>query len=890
MRVRAAILAFLFAAPAFAQCVDAPVLSVPFRLSMLDVAVDGNNLWTATAYGVALYDRTVDPPQLIATTGLPGTTRIVRPGGNGLLYAGSGNTLFVIRHTGTTLQIGSSVDAGAPINDIAVTPLWLFIATRNGIAQYSLLDPANPSRTAATFTTSQTAVTSLTILGSSLYAADGDSNVASFDVTTLQPLPAITGPPNTIAVHALNGKLLASSLVQTNIYSGTNNIGTLPMAITAIAPISGDTAFFASGDRTLRGIDLTVPGNPVDLFRDDLPATSGTINRINALAFGDGRIYAAAGDIGLASYDASSFLPSPLRGAAFAGATSVALTTLPNGTAAYAGTASGITEFGLPSLTQGRTWDGSHADVVWDGQDGLLLTSSGPTMTLWSLTSTIPTAVASTTFPAAINGAALIGTTAYVVLANGSLESADFSQQTPIPQAMLVPVKPSSIARSGGAIALAAVAPAGGTTQIAYFSSPTAQPQIVTIPGLPTTPVALSGSTAAVQTFQGISIVDFAAGTTSLLPNSNDLVAQQLVLSGTTLLELATTTLRVWSIHPGALTNTVTLPSNAMAMTVMEGSPTAVVTTATDVVTVALDQLARIPTRNLPPNGNAYYKKVLATANRIDLLGPQGLDIFSSTMRWSGSIRSATIVDAAAAATGIYTIDSNMTLKAWTVDGSPAGSIQLQEGADAQPLSIFAVDGAVWVSFIHGCSTGACDKQTLVFNGLSQTATMTGGVIDVVVSGSRAYAITDIPSEVRVIDVSNPYQPSIAGRAQVQAPLSIAYSAGTLFVVGNTLTPYSESGLTKGTDILGAYTTDGTVTIADQHLRIDGNCAALTGRTFAPEQFTLPQWAPATSFPTPATAHFIAVVPGTFYVLTDDSLEIWSDAPLPKPPRRPPAR
>jgi hypothetical protein len=168
---------------------------------------------------------------------------------------------------------------------------------------------------------------------------------------------------------------------------------------------------------------------------------------------------------------------------------------------------------------------------------------------------------------------------------------------------------------------------------------------------------------------------------------------------------------------------------------------------------------------------------------------------------------------------------------------------------------------------------------------------MSGGVIDVVTSGTRAYATTDLPAEVRVINVADPVHPAIiSSRAAEGKPASIAYANGTLYVLGNTLAAYTEAGLSKVADVLGAYSSEGTVTFADQHVRIDGNCAIVTGRSFAPQLFTLPQWTAAPSFATPSAARVLASQPGTFYILTDHSLEIWSTMPLPKPARRAPAR
>src|ERR1700751_5788350 len=106
--MRAGVLAVLIAvlaSPLLPQCNDAPVLSDPFRSSILDLTIDGNDLWAANAYGLALYDRTFDPPKLSSLIAGPGVTRIVRLGGGGLAYAGSGNSIAVARKNGHALQL-----------------------------------------------------------------------------------------------------------------------------------------------------------------------------------------------------------------------------------------------------------------------------------------------------------------------------------------------------------------------------------------------------------------------------------------------------------------------------------------------------------------------------------------------------------------------------------------------------------------------------------------------------------------------------------------------------------------------------------------------------------------------------------------------------------------
>jgi hypothetical protein len=242
----------------------------------------------------------------------------------------------------------------------------------------------------------------------------------------------------------------------------------------------------------------------------------------------------------------------------------------------------------------------------------------------------------------------------------------------------------------------------------------------------------------------------------------------------------------------------------------------------------------------------------------------------------------------------LFTVSGNLTVTSYTPDGVLRATAAITEGADAQAQSIETVNGAVWVSITRGCTSGACEKKTIVFdarNALNQTVTMTGAVTDVVSNSSRAYAITDLPAEIRVINVSDPFHPStITSRAADGTPRSIAYANGTLYVLGNTLATYSETNLTRGADLLGPYASDGSVTFVDQHIRINGVCAIVTGRSFAPQLYSVPVWTLESGFSSPSPARFVATQPGTFYVLTDHSLEIWSNAPLPKAARRAPAR
>src|SRR4029078_2380021 len=119
-RVLAVVIPFLVLPAALPQCTIAPIFSAQLRSTFNDLAVDGTDLWAATGYGVALYDRRDDPPSLVASLALPGTTRVVRVVG-GVAYVGSGDSIAVVQKNGRALKLLRTTGAGAQVNDLAVT-------------------------------------------------------------------------------------------------------------------------------------------------------------------------------------------------------------------------------------------------------------------------------------------------------------------------------------------------------------------------------------------------------------------------------------------------------------------------------------------------------------------------------------------------------------------------------------------------------------------------------------------------------------------------------------------------------------------------------------------------------------------------------------------------
>lgn len=898
------LLSLVVPSASFGQCTYSPVVSGQYRSSILDIAISGNDLWAATSYGVQLFDRSVDPPAPVASLALPGVTKVVRVSANGTAYVASGTTVQIVTSSNRKLQVANAIETGATINDLLLTTVHLYVANANGIQQYDLLDPLHPARTAATFTTSSPNVRSLTLIGSNLYAADGDSTVEIFNIAVsslVQPLAPITSLATSSFVETNNGRLYVTDLSaqQTEIFAVTattaTKVATLPLGSATLAPLSGDAAYAAGRDRSIHAYDFSTGANPIELFRADLSPTGGTMNRIFSLLAATNRLYAAAGDLGLATFDTTAFTaPFPVRSYSGGAPTSI----LSTGDRVYVGNATtGITEYlqsATGALTQARSWD-NHLDVVQDAStNGFLITSTGSSVTFWTTASTTPTAVSSVSFPRTVSKAVLNNGLVTAMLDDGTIATADMSQTAPVAQVTTFP-KQNFLVRSGSAIAIAQVLDTGRTI-IRYYATGNlaATPVLTDMEGVATS-FALSGGNAAVFTFRGISIVNVAAGGLTVLPKSNNTLVRQLSIDGNNVFALTDTSLALWNAQSGTLVREFALPSSGVSFNVAPGSTIADLATFAGITTVATSSTSKQPVAIVAPSGNSYFKKITANADRVYLLGTRGVDIYSPAMHYSGSLATNGVIDVAAAPGAVYSLSASGVVTLHGIDGNVIAQSTIDEGSDAEPLAIAAVNGAVWVSISKGCLSGGCEKRTLIFdprnNALVQTASLPGGVVDVTTNGTRAYAIFNLPSEVRVYNVADPFHPAqLVSRATegTRPPLSIAYANGKVYALGEKLFVYDETSLNKTTESLGDYTDDptGAVTFADQQIRIDGNCTVVTGRSFAPQTYATNGFTASTTFATPAAVKSIASTPGRLYVLTDYSLEIWSTTPLAKPARR----
>ena len=193
---------------------------------------------------------------------------------------------------GRSLQIVRTIAIGT-VNDLLLRPTSLYAATPAGIAQFDLLDPLNPTRTAATFATSSAAVTSLAATGSTLYVADGDATVEVFSIavpSSPQKLGTIATLARASSVETIGSRLYVSDGIRTEVLTGTaatmTSLGFLAYPSTSIADAGSNIVIVAGSDRQIRAFDAGLPANAVELFDAEVIPNGGTVNRVSGMQIG----------------------------------------------------------------------------------------------------------------------------------------------------------------------------------------------------------------------------------------------------------------------------------------------------------------------------------------------------------------------------------------------------------------------------------------------------------------------------------------------------------------------------------------------------------------------------------------------------------------------------
>jgi hypothetical protein len=898
----------LLASRLFAACDFRPIVSDPFRITALDVALDGNDLWVATSYGIDLYNRAVDPPALLYRVGLPGPTARIEHAAR-YAYAASGSTLYVIDRAG--LQVVGSVSLGALIHDLSFAAPYLYAATGTGVAQIDLLIPERPV-IANRLQTTTGAATSLAHAGSFLYAADGDATVEVYTLLVPsfpQKIGTIDSLARSIAVHTSGTRLFVSDGVQTELFAGSGaqmtRSGSFPTSGTlALHPLAADVVFTAGLDRRLRARDLS---SSTVLFDSALPITAGNVNRVQAMAGTSERLYAAAGDLGLLTFDLSGFrAPFPLHAYAIGAVKSV----VESGSTVFVSLDFGglrrFTRDAQGLLIPRESWDEDRLSVVQDATATALLSSAGSSLTKWNIATSPPVAQSTATLAGAIRGAVLIDQVAYAILENRSVWRADLSQQnaavSPVP---ISGASPMFIARDGAAIALADLEE-NGTTTIRFFAGGdlAAAPQILSIEGAATSGIAVSrAGLAAGATFRGVILASFGAGTTTVLPETNTTPTRDLHISGDDLYVLTPAELQVWSLASRELRAAFELPWEGLA--VHHSDDEVSVATPDGLVTIVPRSERRQPEQIGEAAENAYYRKLVSGGKYLYLVDGRNVDVYFAPSGLPMLVRritaSGNIVDVAASDERLFVLSSFARVTAYTPAGGVVAEYQFPESENAQPLAIRTLGGAVYVSTSLGCPL-ACQKKTTVFDprgeSIVPTITLSGALLDGVVDQNKAYTIFDLPKEIRILNLADRFRPVVTStRASDGDPVSIAYSPSreTVYTLGERLFAYSSASLSPMGTQLDAYIPDPTTRLgyADQVLRmVSSDCAIVAGRAFRPQLHLLASpsvWSLAETPSVPSPVRSIAIRDDFVYLLTDHSLEVWSLNPptsRPRPVRR----
>jgi hypothetical protein len=892
VRVKAVLLSILVlgsSSSAIADCSQWTArTSSQFRTTAYDLSADGNLLWLATGYGVQL----LEDGSIVASIGLPGSTRVVRAYTGGIAYVGSGSSIYTLRRDGHEITILNTATVTGTVNDLEIVGSALFAATTTGIAHFDIGLPTAPFRTSIVLPSSAPNVTSLASAKNKLYAADGDATVEIYSVTIPalpQHIGTIESAPRASAVHATSDDtvFVSDRFGQTTDFfaGGTTLLARMPIVTTAFAAFSGQTHFVAGPNRTVRAIDFTSPSRIAEVYAADLSTTDGTVNFIHAMVRVGNTLYVAAGDIGLVELDVSTIArPYPFANYISGATTSVRV----SADKAWFSTTAGrivqqrIDPAGIASIEE-RAWDAEAGSVVRDFRNNGLLTTSGAKATLWSLVSATPAQATNVTFAEAISNAVISDTHLVALLADGSVWTTPSGQTTPtkinLPAMTLM-------ARAGSAIALAEVRETERTTVIRYYPTGdlTAVPREFTIAGAAAGSIALDATRAAVFTFNGISVIDIATGNVRVIAGSDLIIPRQLTFSGDDLLVMDSLRLLVYDDAQTLLRNHP-LPSDAVAF---DAAPSFAAIATVDGIAV-VRYLAETPLPETPFT-SSFYSKLAVASGRAYLFDDDGIDVLSATApgspQYIATIPATGTIDLAADDTALFTLSGNGTVTAYSRAGVAFAQTNIREGFNSQLLAIRTAGNSVWVSQAVNCTVQGCgERKTFVLDPttLNVTATMTGSITDVTVVGTRAYALFSFPDEMRVLNVADPQHPSpIVTAPAVAFASSIAYSAGKVYVLAGKVFGYSESTLTLVEEHLTAVTPN-----AAHRIRIDGTCALVSRDANAPIGFDLPAWTPSTStFVLPSNLRSFGVQPGLLIFLTEHSLELAYPTPTGKPPRR----
>jgi hypothetical protein len=899
------VLSLLGSSPLLAVCEGTGVFSGAYRESALDVDFEGNDLWVATSYGVTLYDRSTAPPRALRSLALPGPTSEVEAVRDMAVVA-SGSKLYVVRKENPLRVIGS-LEIGGTINDILEFSSYLFVAATNGVAQVDLINPAAPI-VANRLTTTTGSALALARFESTLFAADGDNSVEIYTVQVPsfpQKIGTLLSLPRSSSVAIAGTSLFVSDGQQTQIFSAGPQpalVASLPSTPASSAFLSQSGATFVAGsDRRIRALDLGQPARPVTLWQEELPASGGTLNRVLAVTGSGSEVYVAAGDIGFITVDASKFTaPFAIRLHPVGAVTSAA------GGIITADAAGGLTRYALSGghLQKLVSWEAGRVHTLHDvksfGTAGVhALTSSASTLFLWSLDTATPTLLRSGSFRTGIRSAALTARTngtGQDILASVVLNDRSFWLATPNGSSFTLAEipHPASFVVSDGDIATAELTTAG-TTVIRFFPGGdlTVAPQTTTVEGAATTGIALSGRQAIVSTFRGISVADFTTSppTVSLISTSGS--GTDLEAADGVLFFLRGDEVEQWDLKTRTLSARHVLPAPGLTIAADPADERRLlIATESGLITLESASTSSSPLARASTYTNVYGRKILSGDESLFFFHSSAIERFrlteSGVPQPQGSLPvDAGVVDFALVDNRIFTLSSNGKVSGTTASGAPV-SFEINDGTDVNAQKVHNIAGALHVSYLKGCTVGACEKKTVVLDprqGLVATSTYGGGILDFATQGTNAWLLLDLPREIRLISTLDPYHPTpIFAVPSAPDAVSIAYASNVahIYVLGQRLDVHDGATLQKKATILDPYVSDSRVSYLDQRVRVADGCAIIAGRKIFPELYSISApttWTLVRTLETPAAVKGIALDDRVWHFLTDYSLEVFSSRP-----------
>jgi len=910
--VLAALFLMLLAPRAHAGCSLSKIWEGAFRETIHDVALDGDAVWAATSWGVSLYDASVDPPRALRSIAIPGTTRRVAASG-GLAWLASGSDVVTVR-ADDPIRIESTVDVGSTIVDLIATPSNLYAATPAGVIQLDLFDPEHPS-VARTIVTSSGGATSLTRIGTTIYVAQGTGvvDVISVDVPSIpQGIGTIDTLPAASAVTSDGAsRIVISDGRRSEVFEGAkaamNRIAVLDSVGASAAFFASPDLLWAAGqDSTIRAVDLEDASNPSILFEERLVPTAGTSNRIERIRGSGNRLVAAAGDIGLATWNLASFhAPFGLHGYRTDAISSVVAA---EDRVWSAGPDGGIAERAMDvvgRLTPARSWLEGHVAKIHDVREDRLLVSEGGRLTLWDLASATPAALSTVQFGSPIRSAVFDegSGSAWVVLDDATLWRADLSAATGSATASSLVGTFSMVERRGDATALVEFRD-DGTTRIRYASSgdlESASSSVVDLDGFATSSVALgAGGRAAAVTYRGLYLIDFGSASAALAGGENPFPSAALHFAGSDVAVLRDDTLELRDGEDGHLVRSFNVSSGSGALGIGGASGRiGVVGSDEGLTTIDFDSDSGLPDRTSESSANRYFSAIVSGGGFIALYDgltfatfrsvAWGLDRPGRTLEPGGGV-----VDVARTATRECALYGSSIVRCFDATGTIVGERRLEEGADALPLAIHAVDDALWVSISSGCLSGTCRNDVIVLDAtsddLAETDRFDGRIVAVTTAENRVWAISEFPPSIRSWTIDDPLHPALAASAPSEGnPVSLAYDSdrGVLYTLGSTVVAWSASLAKLGT-LLDPWVADpsGRLAYVDQRIGIVDGCAVISGRTFDPRFYEIggaTAWSEAPGARSASPAKKMAIEGGRVHLLSDQGLEIWA---VPAPVRR----